>query len=69
VTINPLAYAGDVINGLTIRGIPDGMGATRNEDGTITLLSSHEVPSYAPIAEHLRKQLQQGQARSRNFNY
>ena len=49
VTINPLAYAGDVINGLTIRGIPDGMGAMRNEDGTITLLSSHEVPSYAPI--------------------
>ena len=48
-SITPLAYAGDVINGLTIRGIPDGMGAMRNADGTITLLSSHEVPSYAPI--------------------
>ena len=48
-SIKPLAFAGDTINGLTIRGIPDGMGAMRNADGTITLLSSHEVPSYAPI--------------------
>jgi Bacterial protein of unknown function (DUF839) len=49
VSISPLAYAGDTINGLTIRGIPDGMGALRNEDGTITLLSSHEVPSYGAV--------------------
>lgn len=48
-TIKPLAYAGDSFGGFTVRGIPDGMGAYRNEDGTITLLSSHEVPSYAPI--------------------
>jgi len=48
-TIKPLAYAGDTISGFTIKGIPDGMGAYRNADGTITLLSSHEVPSYAPI--------------------
>jgi len=48
-TINPLAYAGDTISGFAIRGIPDGMGAYRNEDGTITLLSAHEVPVYAPI--------------------
>jgi len=47
--IKPLAYAGDTFGGFTIRGIPDGMGAMRNADGTITLLSSHEVPSYAPI--------------------
>ena len=48
-TIKPLAYAGDTFGGFTVRGIPDGMGAMRNADGTITLLSSHEVPSYAPI--------------------
>ena len=48
-TIKPLAFAGDTISGFTIKGIPDGMGAMRNADGTITLLSSHEVPSYAPI--------------------
>ena len=48
-TIKPLVFAGDSFAGFTVRGIPDGMGAYRNEDGTITLLSSHEVPSYAPI--------------------
>ena len=48
-SIKTLAYAGDQITGLTIRGIPDGMGAYRNEDGTITLLSVHEVPSYGAI--------------------
>ena len=47
--IKPLVYAGDVISGLTVRGIPDGMGAMRNSDGTITLLSSHEVPSYGAV--------------------
>ena len=48
-SIKSLAFAGDTLGGFTIRGIPDGMGAYRNADGTITLLSSHEVPSYAPI--------------------
>ncbi len=48
-SIKALAYAGDQITGLTIEGIPDGMGAYRNEDGTITLLSVHEVPSYGAI--------------------
>jgi len=49
-TIETLAEAGDVFTGFTIKGIPDGMGAYRNEDGTITLLSNQEVPSYDPIA-------------------
>jgi hypothetical protein len=48
-TITPLAHAGDKITGLTIEGIPDGMGSYRNPDGTITLLSVHEVPSYGAI--------------------
>ena len=50
VSIKSLAYAGDTIAGLTIRGIPDGMGAMRSEDGRVTLLSVHEVPSYGAIA-------------------
>lgn len=49
VSIKALAYAGDTFSGLTIRGIPDGMGAMRDEDGKITLLSSHEVPSYGAV--------------------
>jgi len=48
-SIKPLAYAGDNITGVAIRGIPDGMGSYRNADGTITLLSIHEVPSYGAI--------------------
>ena len=47
--IRPLAYAGDTFSGFTVQGIPDGMGAMRNTDGTITLLSVHEVPSYGAI--------------------
>lgn len=49
VEIKPLVYAGDVISGLTIRGIPDGMGAMRNSDGSINLLSVHEVPGYGAV--------------------
>jgi len=48
-TIKPLAYVGDTVSGFTVKGIPDGMGAMRNADGTITLLSVHEVPSYGTI--------------------
>jgi hypothetical protein len=48
-TIKPLAFAGDTFGGFTVQGIPDGMGAMRNADGTITLLSVHEVPSYGAI--------------------
>ena len=42
-SIKALAYAGDQITGLTIEGIPDGMGAYDNGRGGITLLSVHEV--------------------------
>lgn len=51
VTIKPLAYAGDQFNGVVIRGIPDGMGAYKNENGGISLLSVHEIPSYSPLAQ------------------
>ena len=51
VDIKPLAYAGDVLNGVVVRGIPDGMGAYDNGTGGISLLSVHEIPSYSPIAQ------------------
>lgn len=51
VEIKPLTYAGDVLNGVVVRGIPDGMGAYDNGNGGISLLSVHEIPSYSPIAQ------------------
>lgn len=42
-TISVIATSGDKISGQTLRGIPDGMGALKNADGTITLLSNHEI--------------------------
>lgn len=42
-TLTPIATAGDVVGGKTIAGVPDGMGAYKNSDGTITLLSNHEM--------------------------
>ena len=42
-TITPWATAGDVVGGKTIAGVPDGMGAYANKDGTISVLSNHEI--------------------------
>jgi hypothetical protein len=50
VALKVIATTGDTINGLTVRGIPDGMGAYANERGGITLLSSHEISTTAPLA-------------------
>jgi len=36
---------GDTINGYTMAGIPDGMGAYDNADGTFTVLMNHEIPA------------------------
>ena len=36
---------GDSVGGYTMAGIPDGLGAFDNGDGTFTLLSNHELPS------------------------
>lgn len=41
--ISVLASSGDVIGGRILRGTPDGMGAIKNSDGTITILSNHEM--------------------------
>lgn len=42
-TITTLATSGDVISGKILRGIPDGMGVLKNADGTLTILSNHEM--------------------------
>lgn len=41
--ITVLASAGDVISGKILPGVPDGMGVLKNADGTLTLLSTHEL--------------------------
>lgn len=40
-----LLSAGDSVNGYTMAGIPDGLGAYDNGDGTITVLMNHEIPA------------------------
>jgi hypothetical protein len=42
-SISVWATAGDVIGGKTVAGVPDGMGAYANKDGTISVLSNHEI--------------------------
>ncbi len=42
-TISVIATSGDTIGGQVLRGTPDGMGALKNSDGTLTLLSNHEM--------------------------
>src|SRR5678815_1397684 len=36
---------GDVVSGYRMAGIPDGLGAFDNGDGTFTLLMNHELPN------------------------
>ena len=40
-----LLTAGNSINGYTMTGIPDGLGAYDNNDGTFTVLINHEIPT------------------------
>ena len=41
--ISVLATSGDIIGGQILRGTPDGMGVLKNTDGTLTILSNHEM--------------------------
>lgn len=50
VTITPFATSGDSIGGSILRGTPDGLGAYANPDGTLTLLSNHEISTSQPDA-------------------
>jgi len=42
-TLSVIATTGDKIGSEVLRGVPDGMGAMKNADGTLTLLSNHEI--------------------------
>ena len=45
-----IATTGDTISNEILRGVPDGMGAMKNQDGTLTLLSNHEISTSADFA-------------------
>ncbi|WP_050995201.1 alkaline phosphatase PhoX [Bradyrhizobium liaoningense] len=45
-----LLTTGDSVNGYKMAGIPDGLGAFDNGDGTFTVLMNHELPGTAGIA-------------------
>jgi hypothetical protein len=49
-TLSVIATTGDTISNEVLRGVPDGMGALKNADGTITLLSNHEISTSADFA-------------------
>jgi len=49
-TLSVIATTGDTISGEVLRGVPDGMGAIKNADGTVALLSNHEISTSADIA-------------------
>jgi hypothetical protein len=42
-TITTLVSSGDVIKGNIVRGTPDGMGVLKNADGTLSILTNHEM--------------------------
>lgn len=47
VTVTSLLTAGDAVDGYRMSGIPDGLGAYDNGDGTFTVLMNHELPAAA----------------------
>ncbi|MEI8213552.1 MAG: VCBS domain-containing protein, partial [Planctomycetota bacterium] len=50
VQFTSILTVGDAVNGYKMVGIPDGMGAYDNGDGTFTLLLNHEIVHTAGIA-------------------
>jgi hypothetical protein len=50
-SISVIATTGDKIGTDVLRGTPDGMGALKNADGTLTLLSNHEISLSNPVAQ------------------
>ncbi|MFO0894920.1 MAG: hypothetical protein U0574_08195 [Phycisphaerales bacterium] len=51
-TVVSILTVGDSVGGYTLVGIPDGLGAFDNEDGTFTLLVNHELTSTAGGIQH-----------------
>ncbi len=49
VNFTPVLTAGDAVNGYRMAGIPDGLGAFDNGDGTFTVLMNHELPATAGV--------------------
>jgi hypothetical protein len=45
VTFTSVLTTGDSIGGYRMVGIPDGLGAFDNRDGTFTVLMNHEIPA------------------------
>jgi hypothetical protein len=45
VTFTSLLTVGDSVGGYRMAGIPDGLGAFDNGDGTFTVLMNHEIPA------------------------
>ena len=51
VEVTPLLTTGDSVGGYRMVGVPDGLGAYDNGDGTFTVLMNHELrPARAPPA-------------------
>ena len=53
--VSEIGTAGDQLGNWIIPGTPDGMGAYKNSDGTITILSNHEWALYDAIPQSLAK--------------
>jgi hypothetical protein len=45
VNFTSILTTGDIIGGYKMGGVPDGLGAFDNGDGTITVLMNHEIPT------------------------
>ncbi|HEV8377237.1 MAG TPA: hypothetical protein VGP99_00180 [Tepidisphaeraceae bacterium] len=53
MTIKPLLTTGESVNGYRMAGIPDGLGAFDNGDGTFTVLMNHELrPAQGAVHAH-----------------
>lgn len=50
VKITSMLTAADTVNGYIMSGVPDGLGAYDNHDGTFTLLMNHEILNTAGVA-------------------
>jgi hypothetical protein len=48
VTVESLLTTGDSVGGYKMAGIPDGLGAFDNGDGTFTVLMNHEISNSNP---------------------
>ncbi len=49
VTTTSVLTAGDVVGGYKMAGIPDGLGAYDNGNGTFTVLMNHEIPANSGV--------------------